>query len=265
MGSYSEIAIEGPAARRHALVGATLALLLASCAGQKTPPAMTPSAPAPLAGPVPPPVPAGIALNRKQEIANALISLNSGEVGTARIGIQQMLTERPDDPVAKDLLLQIDSDPKILLGERSYSYTIRRHETLSSIAGRRLGDPNRFWALAKYNGIAVPASASAGRVIQIPGVAPVAKVREPKPERAVAVRPSAAPVAATPAPTAAVPRVDVAGAARLRRAGLDEMARGSIDKAVPLLERALALNPGDATIASDLARARKVQAAVRQN
>ena len=236
------------------------AILLAGCAGRKPPVTVAQPPASTITGTAPVQVRTGIALSRKQEIANALISLNSGEVGTARIGIEQMLTERPDDPVAKDLLRQIDTDPKVLLGERSYPYTIRRRETLSMIAGRLLGDSNRFWALAKYNGIAVPSSAGAGRVIQIPGTAPVVKVRPAKPERVIEAKPAAAPVA-TPAP----PRADVAGAARLRRAGLDQMARGSIDKAVPLLERALALNPGDATIASDLARARKVQATVRQN
>lgn len=241
-----------------------VALILAGCASH-APPAVAPAPPASLVSPKPQPSgPSSIPLTRKQEIANALTSLSSGEVGTARVGIEQMLTERPDDPVAKDLLRQIDTDPKTLLGERSYSYTIRRHETLATIAGRLLGDSNRFWALARYNGIAVPSSAGAGRVIQVPGVAPVQKLKPPK---ADAVAPAkVAPSAVTAAPEKPdAPRVDIAGAARLRRAGLDEMARGSINPAVTLLERALALNPTDATIQADLARARKVQQAVRQN
>ena len=240
-----------------------MALILAGCASHAPPPAAAPAPPPSVAAPAPRPaaVPS-IMLTRKQEIANALISLNSGEVGTARVGIVQMLAERPNDPVAADLLRQIDTDPKVLLGERSYSYTIRRRETLSMIAGRLLGDPNRFWALARYNGIAVPSSAGAGRVIQIPGVAPVARVRPPKPETPTGAK-AVAPV--PPVAAAATPRIDVAGAARLRRAGLDEMARGSINQAVSLLERALALNPEDATIQADLARARKVQQTVRQN
>ena len=245
-------------------LGVGVGLVLASCATHSPPPVAP--APPPVATPAPEPLPVAppsIRLTRKQEITNALISLSSGEVGTARIGIMQMLAERPDDPVARDLLRQIDTDPRVLLGERSYSYTIRPHETLSTIASRYLGSSYRFWALARYNNIAVPSSAGAGRTIQIPGVAPVQRVRPTKAEVVAPV------VAAPPVGSAAVDRpaarIDTAGAARLRRAGLDEMARGSINNAVSLLERALTLNPGDATIQADLARAKRVQQTVRQN
>ncbi len=249
--------------RTSVIVAVAAAAIVAGCATKTPvpPPVVTPppvAAPVPVVTPVaPPPV---VHLSRRQEITKVLTALNQGNSGEARLEVVQMLAERPDDVFAKDMLRQIDTDPRVLLGERSYAYQIRNHETLSSIAARLLGNPNRFWALARYNNIAVPSTAGAGQTIQIPGTAPApVPVRAPKAE---APRSTAqAPVADRPV----TPRVDAAGAARLRRAGLDQMARGSIDKAVPLLERALALDPANATIQADLAQARKVQKAVRQN
>lgn len=261
---------ERPAPGAIAQSGSVIVLVamvtIAGCA-TKPPPSAPSSTPPPVTAPgiiAPSTAPQPIALTRKQKIANALILLNSGQVSTARIGIAEMLAERPDDPVAKDLLLQIDTDPKVLLGERSYSYRIRPRETLTMIAGRLLRNSNRFWALARYNDIAVPANAEAGRTIQIPGVAPVraaaATVRAPVPS------PSEPAVAAPIVAERSVgPKVDAPAAERFRRAGLAEMARGSINKAVLLLERAQTLNPGDAAIQADLARARKVQQTVRGN
>ena len=244
---------------------AALAAVVATvgCA-QKTPPVATAppppvvaTAPAPVRPVAPPPV----ALTHKQQITNALILLNSGQASTARIGIVQILADQPNDPVAKDLLRQIDTDPKTLLGDRSFPYRIRPRETLATIAHRYLGNANRFWALARYNDIAVPADAEVGRVIQVPGVAPartVAPPVAPPPARAAATTGPVPPVAP------AAPVVDPASAERYRRAGLAEMSRGAIDKAVGLLERALSFNPGDAAIQADLARARKVQQTVEK-
>lgn len=262
--------IEHRKVERHGLtlmVIAVAAMTLASCTAKTPPPPPAVAAPPPPIAPVVPvtqPVvaPPPVKLSRHQESVNVLAALNQGNSGSARAQVVAILAERPDDAFAKDILKQLDTDPKILLGDRSFPYQIRKKETLSAIAARYLGNPNRFWALARYNNIAVPSTAGAGQTIQIPGVAPAAPVIRAKPDATTAVK------AATPAAAAersATPRVDTAGANRLRRAGLDEMARGSIDKAVPLLERALALDPGNATIQADLAQARKVQKAVRQN
>ncbi|MGI4876216.1 MAG: LysM peptidoglycan-binding domain-containing protein [Janthinobacterium lividum] len=246
--------------RRAAGMAFVAVIAAAGCMKQAPPPpAVAPAPPAAVQPAVtPPPASTPISLTRKQRIANALIALNAGQVAAARVGIVDMLTQMPGDPVATDLLRQIDTDPKVLLGERSFAYEIHPHETLSMIARRFLRDSNRFWALARYNNIAVPSSAAAGQVIQVPGTAPVRAAPR-------AAAPAAAADAAAPRGPAGVPAADdVASANRLRGAGLDEMARGSIDKAVGLLERAATLNPRDAAIQGDLARARKIQATVRR-
>lgn len=239
----------------------TGALIVIGCAAQTPKPAaVSPARAAATAPTVTAPVATPIALTRDQRIANALIALNSGEVGAARVGLVETLAITPDDPTAKDLLRQIDTDPKVLLGERSFAYTIRRRESLATIAKRFLGDSNRFWALARYNGIAVPASAGAGRVIRVPGELAVPAPRPVRTTPAPVAAPVVEPKRVVAGPTAS----QIASAGRLRASGLDQMARGSIDKAVSLLSRAAALNPSDATIQSDLARALKVQATVRR-
>lgn len=243
---------------------AIAASILGSCTARTPAPVVVPVPPpvTPIAAPLAPPVvpPMAPKLSRRQQMTSILTALNQGNSGEARTTVVAMLAEHPGDAFAKDMLRQLDTDPKVLLGEHSYPYQIRRSETLSTIAARRLSNPNRFWALARYNNIAVPSTAEAGQIIQIPGTAPVPVVRKAETATTGKVLPPAAVIERS-----AAPRIDAAGAARLRRAGLDEMARGSIEKAVPLLERALALDPANTTIQADLAQARKVQRAVRQN
>ena len=234
-------------------------MILTGC-GDKTPPQPVAAAapaiapPQPVAVTPPPPVPIP-RMGPRQQTQLALDLLNKGDVVGARLQVMGVLAQRPADRVALDLLAQIDTDPRKLLGEKSYTYQIRSGETLSSIAARLLHNPRRFWALARYNDIAVPANAEVGQSIQVPG-APPAPV--------TVARPVTAPT--VPAPQAATEqrKADPAAANRIRSAGLAEMTRGSIDKAVTLLQRALALNPADMAIQEDLTRARKIQQTLRQ-
>lgn len=247
--------------RRAAGLAFVIVIAAAGCTKKAPPPVVAPAPPAAVQPTVaPPPAPTPISLTRKQRIANALIALNAGQVAAARVGIVDMLAQMPGDRVASDLLRQIDTDPKVVLGERSFAYEIRPHETLSMIARKFLRDSNRFWALARYNNIAVPSSAAAGQVIQVPGTAPAKAAPRPAAPAAAAAAAEALPQRG---PAGAPTADDIASANRLRGAGLDEMARGSIDKAVGLLERAATLNPRDAAIQGDLARARKIQATLR--
>ncbi len=174
---------------------ACVSLGLADCASKP------PSAPAPSGTPAPPPpapasqqpaVPVPPPLSPQQMIKNALIELNNGEVGTARVGLVEMLARTPGDPVATDLLKQIDTDAKTLLGDKFFVYTIRPRETLAMVAKRFLGSSYRFWALAKYNDIAVPAKAAAGTTIRVPGDPPVVRQRPGKPVAAAPERPTPA-------------------------------------------------------------------------
>ncbi len=75
--------------------------------------------------------------------------------------------------------------------------------------------------------------------------------------------PAPAPAhAVAPLPPAPPQASNAVRAARLRAAGLEQMNRGAIDRAVALLQQALALDPGSALIQRDLARAIRISRAV---
>lgn len=207
-----------------------------------------------------------------QRLREVIADLNRGDAPAARRKLTQMLRRRPGDGVAQQLLGQIDRDPRDLLGRESYSYTLRAGETLSTVAQRALGNPMLFYALARYNNIAIPSSAAPGQVIQVPSRRP-APPPPPRPAPRPEPRPTARPPRAAPPPTVtptpapaprpAAPRGNPTQAARLRAQGLAALNTGAADRAVALLGQALALDPGNAAIRNDLARARRIQGTLR--
>jgi Tfp pilus assembly protein PilF len=215
-----------------AVVG--LALVLSACAA---------TAPRPVAAPAVAP-----GLPPAERLSRAIELLDQGQAAAARAELQAILAARPDDARAGRLMREIDQDPRVLLGQRSYPYTVRSGESMSALAERFLGDSLMFYALARYNGIAAPADLTAGRVLMIPGV----------PRRA----PVAAPPATQPQPVKPPLVHDRAQARQLRASALESMNRGQINRAVGLLQRAVAVDPDDPVIARDLTRALRIQATV---
>jgi hypothetical protein len=202
------------------------------------------------------------------QVRDVIADLNRGDAAAARRKLTAILRRRSDHGVARQLLAQIDTDPRTLLGTQSYSYTLRPGETLSTVAGRALGNPMLFYALARYNDIAVPSSVVPGQTIQVPGrrpAPPPAPRVQPRPEPRAPVRPPRAtpPQILAPAPRSAAPRANPAQAARLRAQGLAALNAGSVDRAVALLRQAAALDPGNAAIRNDLGRAQRIQSTVR--
>ncbi len=112
-----------------------------------------------------------------------------------------------------------------------------------------------------------------------PGAAPTRGFGEmkpiPNPERETAPTPTPAPRAPaatprpaarpTPAPTPVAPpvRADAGRAAALRAQGLEQLNRGSVDRAIALLQQASRLDPGNALIQRDLDRAMRIGRAVK--
>ena len=176
--------------------------------------------------------------------------------------LRKILKNTPNDPLARKLLRQITDDPHKLLGNENYPYRVKPGETLWGLAQRVLGDPMMFYALARYNDIAVPRALAAGATIRIPGKLRVeTPPSPPKPVEKPAEKPAEKPVAApTPAPSAAAPAHNPARATKLRAAGLAAMNKGAIDRAVLLLRQAQQADPANPLIARDLDRARKIQA-----
>jgi tetratricopeptide (TPR) repeat protein len=221
-------------------------LALGACAALLAGCATTGSAPAPLAA-----APAAVpALTAREHVDRALAMLSAGQREPAQAELQAALAGDPANAAARSLLDQIEKDPVALLGARNYAYRVRPGETLSQIAGRLLGDPRLFYALARYNGVEAPQSVTAGQVLKIPGA------------------PKKAAVARAPARTAAqaalaLPPRDPSRASKLRGAALAHMNGGKIDRAVALLREARELDPDNPLIRRDLDRATRIQTMVR--
>ncbi len=193
--------------------------------------------------------------------------LNDGNVKEAEKLLRALLKRSPMDSSARVLLDSIERDPKDLLGPTSYPYTVRPGETMTLLAERLLGNRLKAYQLARYNGIAIPSTLSAGQVIRIPGTAP----RPAPPPRSDAPnRPSPSPSSPAaskprpaPAPAPTKPAANPAAARQARAAGLAQLNQGNVNRAVALLRRAAVLDPGNPVIARDLQRAERIAATVR--
>lgn len=229
---------------------AALALLgLAACGGgSKTPPATVST------------LPAGSAA----EVVAILTLLDQGEAKVARKRVTAALKR---DPMNASLLVlrdSIDRDPKELLGPASWSYTVRSGETMTDLAQRFLGNRLKAYQLARYNGVARPAGIAAGQTLRIPGSAP--RVETPRREEAERPAPRSKPALAKPAAAhkpAPVRTANPAAARQARAAGLAALNQGKVMAAVAQLRRADALDPGNALIQRDRARAERIAATVR--
>ncbi|MBR0553323.1 LysM peptidoglycan-binding domain-containing protein [Stakelama marina] len=204
------------------------------------------------------------AISNDLQVGDVIDALNRGDEKTARKKLKAMLKRDPGDARAQTLMQSIEGDPKAMLGEQSFAYTLRPGDTFPDLAKRYLGDTDKFYALARYNGIDTPEAAKTGTAIRIPGTEPQAA---PRPKRVDRPEPKPAPAQPRPEPKAepapAKPSADPARAARYRSAGLAALSQGKVDRAVALLTRAAALDPGNALIKRDLARAQRVRRAVR--
>lgn len=199
----------------------------------------------------------------RERVQEAIALLNRGDAVRARRELMAVLRRDASDDVARQLIAQIDDDPRQRLGAESYAYTLREGETLSTVAQRSLGNPMLFYILARYNDIAVPELVRPGQVIQVPGRRPAPPPeRRPQRQAPAPERPDAPRAAPTPAP-APRPAGNPAQAARLRQQGLAALNAGAVDRAVALLRQAQAADPGNAAIRGDLDRALRVQRTVR--
>lgn len=200
------------------------------------------------------------------EVEAILVLLNQGDVGTAKKRINAALKRDPMNASVQVLRDSVDRDPKDLLGPTSFAYTTRNGDTMSGLAQRFLGNRLKAYQLARYNGIARPADLAAGQVLRIPGepprIDPPRRV-EPRPAPAVPPRPKPAASKPVPAIKPAAPAANPVAARQARAAGLAALNSGNIGRAVGLLRRAATLDPGNAVIARDLARAERIAATVK--
>lgn len=223
------------------------ALTLSACA-KGPPPARLPNAPVTSASAV-------------DSVQNALLA------GKDRDAQKQLKALLKRDPMNPSLLLLQDAltnDAKAALGPNNYPYSVRAGETIEELAQRFLGNRLKAYQLARYNDLTLPALLAAGQTIRIPGSLPRPKP-QPVPERQPPKAPqtSPAPAKPKPSPPAARPTGNPAAAQRARAAGLSALNRGAVAQAIAQLERAQALDPGNAQIQRDLQRARRIAATVK--
>lgn len=229
------------------LVALAGALALAACS--KGPPPKTA------------PVPVAVA---ESDIDSVQALLMQGDHKGAGKQLEPLLKREPMNPQLLLLRDSIAGDPQEQLGPVSYPYVVRPGETIEQLAERLLGNRLKAYQLARYNGLANPSALAAGQTIRIPGTPPRPKV-QPAPERPSRSTPAATPKTrpANPAPPPAKPAANPAAAQRARSAGLAALNRGAVKEAVMQLQRAHALDPGNAMILRDLQRAQRIAATVR--
>jgi LysM domain len=230
------------------LVAMVGALLLGACSGKA--PVQTARTPA-----------TATAAGDADAVANLLYIGKHKEAGKR---LDKALKQDPGNPTLMMLRRSMVGDAREDLGPVNFPYVVQTDDTMTSLAERFLGNRFKAYQLARYNGIDNPHLLTAGTVLQIPGQPPRA-APPPRTARPPATRAPATATARTPAkakaPAAA--RTDPAGAKRAHAAGLAALNQGRVNDAVSQLGRAAALDPGNAAIGRDLARAKRIAATVR--
>lgn len=159
-------------------------------------------------------------LTPRERLKKAISLLELGGAGQAGAELDAYLAEVPDSRLALDLKAQIAADPVAALGPQHFLYTMQPGDSISSVAKRMLGDPLKFYILARYNNLENPSEIEVGQTIRVPGKAPPkavalktaaekpqAAAKEPQQavqDAALATAP-AVPAKNAPAPAPAVP------------------------------------------------------------
>lgn len=198
-------------------------------------------------------------VSNEQQISEVVAALEMGDTKQARKLLKPMQKREPANGQFRTLQMSMDGNPTEILGTRSFAYTVKQGDRLPTLSNRFLGDPLKFFILARFNGLK-DAKIVSGQIIRIPGVAPVA---EPAPVTR-AKRVPTPPVATTrPSVVPTVPKANPGLATTLRGRGLAALNRGNVAEAVAILRRAKAADPGNNIIQRDLARAERLAASVK--
>ncbi|WP_379923222.1 LysM peptidoglycan-binding domain-containing protein [Erythrobacter sp. R86502] len=180
--------------------------------------------------------------------------------------LDKALNRDPGNPALMMLRQSIIGNAREDMGPVNFPYVVQNDDTMTSIAEQFLGNRLKAYQLARYNNIDNPHLVTAGTVLQIPGqpprAAPPPRTVQPSTTRA----PTQAPATARTPVKAKAPagvRTDPAAAKRAHAAGLAALNQGRLSQAMSQLGRAAALDPGNAAINRDLARAKRIAATVR--
>lgn len=187
-----------------------------------------------------PPAPVSVQQQATKVAVAAAVLLENGHEEQAKAELQRALAADPTNKLAQNLMRQIIADPVATLGRESFAYVVRPNDSMSSIAGRFMGDIYSFYILARYNNIAVPKQVSGGQVLRIPGKAPPPAVVR---ETARVEPPAPPPPPAVPAPPPPPP--EPTPGERAMRAGALAHKSGDFERALAEYSKAAGLDqPG---------------------
>lgn len=117
-------------------------------------------------------------LTPKQRMTKALDALDKGQTQVAYAELQEYLVTFPNSPRANKLVNQIKTPISDFYPEDFFSIELESGQSLSTLSKKYLGSPWEFYALAKYNDIAVPNKVNIGDEIKIPLTQLARSVRE---------------------------------------------------------------------------------------
>lgn len=182
--------------------------------------------------------------------------LQNGRYEEGGRALRRYVQTHPGDQQAASYLRQLTEDPKSMLGVSSSPYVVKTGESYSTLAGRYLGDPNLFVALARYNHANNPSLIRAGSTVQIPSLhAPLvdAAHTHPKGSRTGTSTVPASASTFTSAEDLAIPISLVANpppanstaqrAEQLKEQSIGLYRNGHKEQALDVLNQALLLNP----------------------
>jgi len=224
-------ALPSEVAGRRRTLAASMAIALATlCASGCTPLRGAHSSVVVTPPPLPTASPAPASAPSEPSLAAIRSQLQFGHYAESEKALRLYLERHPGDRAAKAMLRQLTADPRQVLGERWRPYVVQPGDSYSTLAGRYLGDPNRFLILARYNGSTNPSRLRAGETLHLP--------------LSAAADTAAAPAAATTLPTAIVRGTESPAAARrLQDESVSLLDQGHRDQALARLDQALALDP----------------------
>jgi tetratricopeptide (TPR) repeat protein len=107
-----------------------------------------------------------------KHLRNTLEPLMAGDEDAARNELRLALCQQPDDETAKSLLWQLDAVAEDVLGREFFCYTVAEGDSLPRIAKEFLGDPYKFYLLAKFNDLEQPGRLRVGQCLKVPGRPP---------------------------------------------------------------------------------------------
>jgi tetratricopeptide (TPR) repeat protein len=199
-------------------------------------------------------------LKPRERFREALKQLETGQEGQAKAELNAYIAEVPDNKRAQALLSQIETPIDQYFPPESFTVTVATGETLSTLAQTFLGDALKFYALARYNGIANPSQVSVGQSLKIPRT-PASLTAKDARENGLAAPPvttAEAGDAALLGPEPEAPQKSMPAAKGAPRGAIDKVralaAAGDSEAAIKEIEAqklGSGLSPADTTFVAD--------------